>query len=274
MLFTAPADGSFLARVQDSRGFFGERFVYRLVVREAQPDFAVRLTEFAGTVSAGSGASFALVADRKDGFDGDIACEISGLPEGWHVTTPLVIQAGHLQARGALTALPGAVAWTSARIVAHAQVGGKELTRTAGDFGKVKLEKEPPLVISLQSAGEGQTAPAFQIADPAKPIELTIAPGEIIPVWVVVKRNSAKGAVRFDVDNLPHGVVVDNLGLSGITLLEGQDAGEIFIKAAPWVTATDRLAFAVSRDSGKQASLPILLHVREQEKRSRIINVK
>ena len=274
VLFTAPADGSFLARVQDSRGFFGERFVYRLVVREARPDFAVRLTEFAGTVNVGSGASFALVADRKDGFDGDISCEISGVPEGWHATTPLVIQAGHLQARGSLTALPGAVPWTPAQIVAHAQVGGKDFTRTVGDFGKVKLEKEAPIVIALQAAGEGQAAPAFQLADPAKPLELTIAPGEIIPVWVVVKRNSAKGAVRFDVENLPHGVVVDNLGLSGITLLEGQDAGEIFIKAAPWVAATNRLAFAVSRDSGKQASLPILLRVREQEKRSRIINVK
>ena len=274
VLFTAPSDGSFLAKVQDSRGFAGERFIYRLVVREAQQDFAVRLTEFSGTVSAGSGASFTLAADRKDGFEGDIACEISGVPEGWHVTTPLVIQAGHLQAKGCLTALPGAGAWSPAKIAARAQIGGKDVTRAAGDFGSVKLEKEPPLVVSLQAAGDGQAAPAFHPADSATPLELTIAPGEIVPVWVVVKRNSAKGAVRFDVDNLPHGVVVDNLGLSGITLLEGQDAGEIFIKAAPWVTATDRLAFAVSRDSGKQASLPILLHVREQEKRSRILNVK
>ena len=109
-----------------------ERFIYRLMVREAQQDFSVRLTEFSGTVSAGSGASFTLVADRKDGFEGDITCEISGVPEGWHVTTPLVIQAGHLEAKGCLTALAGAGAWTSPRITVHAQIGGKEVTRMAG----------------------------------------------------------------------------------------------------------------------------------------------
>ena len=47
-------------------------------------------------------------------------------------------------------------------------------------------------------------------------------------------------------------------------MLEGQDSGEIFIKAAPWVSETDRLAFAVSRDAGKQASLPVLIHVRRK----------
>jgi hypothetical protein len=274
LLFTAPEDGPYVVRVQDSRGFAGERFVYRVVVREARPDFAVRLTGLGGSVNVGSGAAFTLAADRKDGFDGDITCEISGVPEGWHVTTPLVIQSGHIEARGSLTALPGAAPWTSAKIAARAVIGGKELTRAPVDFGTVKLEKEPPLVISLQAAGEGDVAPAFRPGDPAKPMELTIAPGEIVPLWLLVKRNSAKGAVRFDVENLPHGVVVDNLGLNGITLLEGQDAGEIFIKAAPWVPVTDRLAFAVSRDAGKQASLPVLLRVREQEKRSRIINVK
>jgi hypothetical protein len=274
LLFTAPADGAFLVRVQESRGFAGERFTYRLIVREALQDFGVGVTGFGGSVNVGSGAAFTLSADRKDGFDGDITCEISGLAEGWHVTTPLVIQAGHLEAKGCLTALAGAAPWAGAKIVARAQIGGKEVTRMAGDFGTVKLEKEPPLVISLQAAVEGNAAPPFQVADPAKPVELTIAPGEIIPAWLVVKRNSAKGAVRFDVENLPHGVVVDNLGLSGITLLEGQDAGEIFIKAASWVAPGERLAFAVSRDAGKQASLPVMLRVREKEKRSRIIQVK
>jgi hypothetical protein len=69
-------------------------------------------------------------------------------------------------------------------------------------------------------------------------------------------------------------MVVDNLGLNGITLLEGQDAGEIFLKAAPWVPQIDRLAFAVCREAGKQASLPILLHVRNKERTSGIIQVK
>ncbi len=274
VLFTAPADGAFLVRVQDSRGYAGDRFVYRLVVREAKQDFAVRVADFAGAVSPGSGTAFTLIAERKDGFDGDITCEITGLPAGWHVTSPLVIQAGHLRARGSITALAGAAPWKGPKISASAEIGGQRVSREVPGFAPAKVEGDAPVFLSLQPAGGDHTAPPFNPAEPSKPSEITISPGEIIPAWIVIKRASAKTALRFDVENLPHGVVVDNLGLNGITLLEGQDAGEIFLKAAPWVPEVDRLAFAVCREAGKQASLPILLRVRNKERTSGIIQVK
>ena len=271
LLFTAPEDGDFVVRVRDSRGNGGERFIYRLIVREVQPDFAVKLTEPGGLVSPGSGAAFTLTADRKDGFDGDIVCEITCVPEGWHVTSPLVIQAGHLQAKGSISALPGAetptpgaAKWTPPKISATGEVDGKKITHSAGEMAGVKFEGEAPVVVSLQPAGADHLAPEFSRSDEAKPAEITIAPGETVSAWIVLQRGRATGALRFDVENLPHGVVVDNLGLSGITLLEGQDAGEIFIKAAAWVPETDRLAFAECRDAGKQASLPVLVHVRRR----------
>src|SRR5258706_7448800 len=43
LFFTAPADGSYLVRVTDTRGHAGQRFAYRLIVREAKPDFKVTL---------------------------------------------------------------------------------------------------------------------------------------------------------------------------------------------------------------------------------------
>jgi hypothetical protein len=264
LLFTAPEDGDFVVRVRDSRGGAGERFAYRLIVREARPDFAVTFAEAGRVVNPGSGAAFTLNADRKDGFDGDIVCEVAGVPEGWRVTNPLVIQAGHLQAKGSISALPNAAKWTAVKIAATAEIGGKKITHPAGEIAGVKLEGEAPAIVSLQPAGANTDAPPFLRSDAEKPAEITIAPGETVSAWIVLKRGSAKGALRFDVENLPHGVVVDNLGLNGITLLEGQDSGEIFIKAAAWVPETDRLAFAVCRDAGKQASLPVLLHVRRK----------
>jgi len=262
LLFTAPEDGDFVVRVRDSRGYAGERFVYRLIVREARPDFAVRFAEFDGTVNAGSGAAFTLIADRKDGFDGDITCEITGVPEGFHVTTPLVIQAGHLRARGGISALPGAGKWTAAKISATAEIDGNKVSHAAGEIGAVKLDTAEALLVSMQPATADHSVPPFQRAEPDRPYEITIAPGEIVPAWIVLTRNNAKTALRFDVENLPHGVVVDNLGLNGITLLEEQDAGEIFLKAASWVHETERLAVAVCREAGKQASLPVMLRVR------------
>ena len=264
LLFTVPEDGDFIVRVRESRGAAGERFAYRLIAREARPDFAVKFAQAGGVVNVGSGVDFTLTADRKDGFDGDIVCEITGVPVGWRVTSPIVIQAGHLVAKGSISALPNAAKWSTAKISAAAEVDGKKIAHAAGEIAGVKLEGEAPMIVSLQPAGASNDAPAFSRSDAEKPAEITIAPGETVSAWVVLKRGSAKGALRFDVENLPHGVVVDNLGLNGITLLEGQDAGEIFIKAVPWVAETDRLAFAVSRDSGKQASLPVLVHVRRK----------
>ena len=142
---------------------------------------------------------------------------------------------------------------------------------SAADFGTVTLAADPQLYLALEPAAPGDTlaklspATPLQPQDPAKPFEITIAPGEIIPAWIKIKRNGANGDLRFDVENLPHGIIVDNLGLNGITLLAGQNEGEIALKAEPWVAEQDRLCFGIARDAGKQSSLPVMLHVRKRE---------
>jgi hypothetical protein len=281
LLFTAPEDGEYLVRVEESQGLGGEHFTYRLVIRDARQDFAVKVAEYDGTVNAGSGTSFSLVADRVDGFDGDIRCDIRGVPAGWHVTTPLVIQAGHLRAKGSLNALPGAKQptadeWKAVTITARAKVAGADVEYPVSAPGLPKLGPAPQLYVGLvpPAAGSHEPASGWAAFDPEKPFEFAIAPGEIIPAWLVVKRAGAKGALRFEVENLPHGVIVDNLGLNGITLLEDQEQGEIFLKAAPWVKEQECLAHAVCRDAGKQASLPFILRVKQKAEKSKIVNVK
>ncbi len=108
LMFTAPADGSYVVRVIDSRGQAGERYVFRLTVRKPRPDFHVTLVGANPTVNTGSGQQFKVQADRLDYFDGDIRVDITGVPPGFTVTTPLVIQAGHLESQGVLYALEGA----------------------------------------------------------------------------------------------------------------------------------------------------------------------
>ena len=279
ILFTAPAGGEFVIRVQDSRGFGGERFAYRLLVHEGQPDFSVSVTGFESAVSAGSGQAFTYVAKRIDGFDGEIRCEVSGIPSGWYANTPLVVQAGHLRASGVISALPGAKQpsvdeWKAVRITASANVLGKNVVHEIATPEMPKLKDAPKLFISLHAATPDHKAPPFSAGDPTKPLEITVAPGEIIPAWLVTKRSGENGVLRFDVENLPHGVIVDSLGLIGITLLEGQESVEIFIKAEPWVPEQDRLAYGACREAGKQASLPVLVHVRKKDVKSDIVNVK
>lgn len=294
LLFTAPADGAYLVRVTDSRGIGGARNVYRLVVREARPDFSVTLGGGNPALPVRSGQEFTLKADRKDGFDGPIDVAITGVPEGYKLSTFITIEAGHTTAEGTIHALADAkqldpAEWKKVKVTATAKIAGQTVTREVTGFTGATLEKEPKVWVALETVAPGDTlekvsAPTpYAEQDPNKPFEMTIAPGETIPAWIKIKRNGSKDAIRFDVQNLPHGVIVDNLGLNGITLLPEQSEGEIHIKAEPWVQEMDRLIYAKTRGGGGRGavreisditSLPVVLHVRKKAGVTRAVTVK
>ena len=96
LTFVAPADGTYLVRVADVRGFAGEDFKYDLVVRRPQPDFKVTLSGANPTVNAGSGKQFSVKAERLDNFSGPIRIDITGLPPGFQASTPYRHSAGPL----------------------------------------------------------------------------------------------------------------------------------------------------------------------------------
>ena len=92
LTFTAPADGEYLVRVKDRRGFQGENYKYELTIRPPKPDFNVSLGGANLTVNRGSGKMFKLNAGRDDNFDGEIRIDIANVPPGFYVTTPITIQ--------------------------------------------------------------------------------------------------------------------------------------------------------------------------------------
>ncbi len=266
LFFTPPTDGSYLVRVTDARGYSGDRFTYRLLFREARPDFKVTLSGANPTINSGSGQTFSLSADRIDGFDGEIAVDISGLPAGFSVSTPLVIQAGHAETKGTLNAAidalePGTNSARS-RITATAVLNGKSVTHEVSNFGTIKLGKQPKLFVALEPPAAHSPSNTFS-ANLQAPLELTIAPGQTIPAWLKIKRNGHDDLVTFTVENLPHGVIVDNIGLNGVLIPKSQNEREIFLTAAKWVPETERLCFAIENQAGRQTSSPVLLHVRK-----------
>ena len=95
--------------------------------------------------------------------------------------------------------------------------------------------------------------------------ELTIAPGESIPAFLEIERNGHDDLVTFTVDNLPHGVIIDNIGLSGVLIPKGEDERRIFLSARPWVSEGSRHCHAVANQAGRQTSPPVLLKVRKPE---------
>ena len=275
LFFTAPVTGEYVVRVNDSRGRHGAGFSYQLTVREAKPGFKVTLEGGNPTIPAGSGRGFSVKAVRVDGFAGAIRVDLPTMPKGFHITTPLIIQAGHDRAHGAIHAADNALAGKSYKlegtVTASATIGGKIMTQNVNTLGTLKVGGKTDMYLGLETAatlkmrdavkGErkfGMNTGALAVL---KPLEITIAPGESVPLWLAIQRAGRKGIQKISVGNLPHGIIIDNIGLNGVEIAAESDRREIFLACARWVPETDRLIFAAN---GKLTSLPLLLKVRRK----------
>ncbi len=152
----------------------------------------------------------------------------------------------------------------AAFITAEAIINGKTIKKEFKTLGEIKLKKEPTIELSV-IPGESKE----QWIPPETITELTIEPGTTISAMIRVKRNGKKGIIQFGKDdsgrNLPHGVYVDNIGLNGFMIREGQTEREIFITAAKWVPETTRLFHLKAGIDGGQATWPIKIHVRNKQ---------
>lgn len=253
--FTVPKDGAYYVRVRDTRGFGGERFVYELTVRLAQPGFNISVNGMNPTIARGSGQSFSVTADRVDGFEGEIELQMHGIPEGITISNPLVIQEGHTTASGTihlseqLKALDEKQA-AGIKITAKARIRGETVTREAGGLGTIKVADNAPLYVTMENIGGGAA-------------EITIAPGATVPALLKVRRAGHEELMTFAVENLPHGIIVDNIGLNGVLIPKDQNEREIFLTAQRWVPETDRWCYAICNEAGRQTSLPVLIKVRK-----------
>jgi WD40 repeat protein len=270
--FTAPATGSYIVRVTDNRGRGGPRFFYRLNVRDARPDFTVVLNGAAPNILPGAGREFSLTANRIDGFDGDIRVDISGVPKGFLVSTPMVIQAGHSDAEGTINCDSNAVAPTPAdlaniEVTATAMVNGREFVEAVNPFTSITLGEKPKLLVDCEPYDAAMTNyPARNVSE--KPLEVTLEPGGETPVWIKVKRQGHDDLVTFTGENLPHGVIIDNIGLNGVLIPKEESEREIFLHAEAWVPETDRLFYIKAAQAGAPTSLPVLIHIRHGAKKS------
>jgi len=287
LTFTAPADGEYLVRVRDVRGLGGKDFKYALTIRKPRPDFRVTFAGAKATVPAGSGQRLTVNVDRIDGFNGEIRIDVTGMPRGFSVTSPIIVQADHLTAKGVIhvagwvtptvppkskkgsrrgkrrSTLPVAarkpVDWSRVKVTATAKLHGKTIRKPLPSIGPIQVGPKPKVLVRLvpdvrakpQAGGGDSNA-------------ISLAPGTTTTAMLLVERNGYNGDLRFDVDHLPHGVIVDNIGLSGILVRAGETKRRIYLTASDWVPETTRLIDAVAKGQGNQASPPIRLYVRQR----------
>lgn len=275
LTFTAPADGEYLVRVRDVRGFQGPDYKYTLTIRPRQPDFAVTLHGANPTVNAGSAKEFRVEARRIDGFEGPIRIDVSGLPPGFHATTPLVIEEGQLEAFGVITAdadapQPTAENAKTTKVTASASIWGRDVAHDVNNLGEIKLAGKPKVLVAIQPVPGGLQPGG---TSPEGWPEYVIHPGETIMLNVVIERTDFGGEVGFGKEgagrNLPFGSFVDNVGLNGLLILSDQSQREFFVTAVPWVPETTRTFHLNTGVEGGQASWPVVLHVRRDKETAR-----
>src|SRR4029078_8994809 len=121
-----------------------------------------------------------------------------------------------------------------------------------GGFRKLSVAAKPKVLVDLLPTKD---APASAMP------EITIAPGQMVWAWLKIGRNNFNERVSFDVENLPHGIIVADIGLSGVLIPEGQTERQVFLKCAPWVKESDRLCYAKAREADGPTSKPVMIHV-------------
>jgi hypothetical protein len=146
--FVVPEDGTYRVLVRDQ---FGDgrkdpSVVYRLVIRQPEPDFRllaypnspppsqqqqIQTPLAAASVRKGGTAVFTLAIQRRDEFDGEIAVSVEGLPKS--VTCAGALLGGNVT-DGSLVfvAADEAAAWSGPiKIIGKAKLGDREVVREA-----------------------------------------------------------------------------------------------------------------------------------------------
>jgi hypothetical protein len=232
--FTAPATGTYTVRLRDVRGLTGEPFAYRLTIREPAPDFVLSVNPENPNVPRGAALPLTITAFRVDGFEGAIEVKLLDLPAGF-TATPGTIPPGETSTVVLLTAgndVPASASFLL-RVQGTATANGQRLVRevsTAERLAVVSVARPPELLVFTEQQ------------------RVILEPGST--AWVSIKINRAQsfaGRVPFDVRNLPHGVIVKDVGLNGVLITEEEETQRFELYAEPWVQPLEQPIYVVGR---------------------------
>ncbi len=276
LIFVPPADGDYVVRLGDTRGFGSadrpQDYHYTLTIRPPRPSFRITVGGKSPQVSPGSGRELSFTAERIEGYDGPIRIAIEDLPAGFTFHGPIEIAAGEFRALGVLSAAtdavdPDATADKAVRVVATAVPEASALEvvdplQLTGDLGDIKLAAAPKVTVSIEPAADH----SFVTQTPGEPLEFRIRQGETITALARAVRHGFDDRIQMGRDseagrNIPFGVYVDNIGLSGLLIVEGQTEREFFITASPMARPGRRPLHLKTDVDGGQCTPPVVLNV-------------
>jgi hypothetical protein len=230
--FIAPEDGDYLVRIRDVRGIGGEQFAYRLSIHEPIPDFVLFADPENPNIPQGGQLPVTITTYRNDGFDGDIKVRVLDLPAGFNAGEA-VIRSGQNSTVMTISAGNDSPSSIPLRVQGTAIINGQTVTRD------LKTEDR----IAVISA-----APPPELLVWTEPHQVTMEPGG--NAWVTIKIRRERGfagRIPFDIRNLPHGVIVKDVGLNGVLITEDETTQRFQLAAESWVKSVDQPVFVVGR---------------------------
>jgi hypothetical protein len=157
--FVVPADGEYQVRVAADQ--FGPRCFYRLRIAPEQPDFRLvvmppdQIRPDSGSLLQGGNEGFTVLAFREDGFAGDIALSVEGLPKGVRYT-PQSLGGGQRAGALVFSAAADAPAWAGEiKVKGTAVIRGQTVVREARPAGitwPVQPQQNIPTISRLDRA--------------------------------------------------------------------------------------------------------------------------
>ncbi|MGA1368543.1 MAG: hypothetical protein ACO394_08500 [Blastocatellia bacterium] len=234
LAFTAPADGDYLVRLRDVRGWKGETFGYRLAIREPRPDFSLTVDPENPNLPPGTAVPIHVTAFRSEGMEEEIEVALRDLPPGYTATTG-IIRAGMDRVTLLLRAPANAAGGFSfpLHLEGTAIVAGRRLVR-------VPPLRGPLAVVTVTSS------PELTVATAESRVEL--APGGSAWVTLRIQRQRGfQGRIPFDIRNLPHGVIVRDVGLNGVLITEDETTQRFELYAEPWTRPVSQPVIPIGR---------------------------
>ena len=251
--FVAPNDADYILHLKDVRGLEGPDFAYRLSIRDASADYQLAAQPANPNIPQG-GFLPVEVSARRIGYKGPIQVEVSGLPRGMAASAATIAegQDSTVVILSAAADAPAGSRPASFKIVGHANVNGRDLVREANK------DEEALQVASV--------IPPPDVVVTTEPEQIALAPGRQATVTLHVQReNGFKGRVPCNVENLPPGIRVVNVGLNGVLVTETQDTRTFTLRAEDWAKPIRQPIYVVaeveSNSPTRHASLPLMLTV-------------
>ena len=236
LVFDPPEDGKYLIRVREMQDRHGAGVSYRLEVRPPELDFEIRVNNNAIRVPAGSGIPVNVDLVRKDEFMDSVEVTMEDLPKGFHAPK-LVFPSGEVSATFSLFAEANAP---------KVDAGAKDVTiRARGVIHGKTVERVTKLKAPLLAdPGDIQTFTGVE--------KLVAKAGTNTKLQVKIeRRNKFEARVPLDVQGLPHGARVLNVGLNGILITPRETERTIDIQVDSWLAPGEYPFVVLARQEGK-----------------------